>query len=271
MKNLFLIANFELVRLLSTRRGWVSIVAFALIWAVLLYYVIFRASRLLAQDGGSGMVSAGLEFLGMERLNTWVVPELAVYWFFGLLLMPFYCIVLTADQTASDRSRGTLRFLALRSTRWQIYFGRYLGQVLVLALFILASILTTLPVALYRDSGSVGDWLSLAPAVLVNLLIVLLPYTALMAVVSILAKSARQAMLYAIILWIVVWFLSGYLRNNFSQPGQISVLDYVMPGSQMPLLLKSVGWDALQYAYIPLVQTVVLLAIGWLIMRRRDL
>jgi len=268
VKNIFLIANFELVRLLSTRRGWVSIIAFALIWAVLLYYVIFRASRVIAQDGGTGLVTAGLEFMGMERLNSWVVPELAVYWFFGLTLLPFFCITLTADQTASDRSRGTLRFLALRSTRWQIFFGRYFGQLLVLALFVVVSVLTTLPVAMYRDASAVSDWLGLAPPVIVNLLIVLLPYVALMAVVSILAKSARQAMLYAIILWIVVWFVTGFLRERIPELG---VLDYIMPGSQIPLLYKSVGWDALEFAFIPIAQTLVLLVIGWLLMARRDL
>lgn len=268
VKNLFLIANYELVRLLSTRRGWVSIVAFALVWAVLLYYVIFRASRLMAQDGGSGVVSAGLDFFGMERLNSWSVPELAVYWFFGLTLLPFFCVVLTADQTASDRSRGTLRFLSLRSTRWQIFFGRYIGQLLLLALFIVTSVLTTLPVALYRDSGSMAEWLALAPAVMVNLLIVLLPYAALMAIASILAKSAFVAILYAIILWIVVWFISGYLHNNVPQ---LEALEHVLPGSQMLEQLKVVGWDAIQFAYLPLVQAAVLLAIGWLIMRRRHL
>ncbi len=268
VKNVFLIAKFELVRLLSTRRGLVSIVAFAMVWLVLLYYVIFRASRVLAQDGGSGLVSAVLDWLGMERLTAWAVPELAVYWFFGLMLLPLFCISLTADQTASDRSRGTLRYLVLRSTRWQIFFGRYLGQLLVLLLFILISIVTTLPVVLYRDAGGLPDWLALMPAILVNLMIVLLPYTALMALVSVLAKSARQATLYAIILWIAVWFISGLLMNYF--PG-LSFLDWVMPSSQIPLLLRSVGWDALQFAHIPILQSLLLLVAGWWLMQRRDL
>lgn len=268
MKNVFLIAKFELVRLLSTQRGWVSMVAFALVWLVLLYYVIFRASRVLAQDGGSGLVSAVLEWLGMDRLTSWAVPELAVYWFFGLMLLPLFCISLTADQTASDRSRGTLRYLVLRSTRWQLFFGRYIGQLLVLLLFIIASILTTLPVVLYRDAAALPDWLALTPSILVNLMIVLLPYVALMALVSVLAKSARQATLYAIILWIVVWFVSRFLMQQL--PG-LDFLNWVMPSSQLPVLLRTVGWDALQFAPIPVLQAVVLLFAGWMLMQRRDL
>ncbi len=268
MKNVFLIARYELVRLLSTRRGWVSIVAFALVWLMLLYYVIFQASRVLAQDGGTGLVSSVLDMLGMDRLTSWAVPELAVYWFFGLMLLPFFCITLTADQTASDRSRGTLRFLVLRSTRWQIFFGRYFGQMLVLLLFIVASLVTTLPVVFYRDAGALPDWLALVLPVLVNLMIVLLPYTALMALVSVLAKSARQATLYAIILWIVVWFASRMIMNQL--PG-LEFLNWAMPGSQIRALLTSVGWDALRLAHIPLIQTLVLLLLGWWLMQRRDL
>lgn len=262
------IARFELVRLLGSRRGWASLIAFVLVWAMLLYYVIFRASRLLAQDGGSGFVGALLQYLGMDQLTDWRVPELAVYWLLGLMLLPFFCITLTADQTASDRSRGTMRLLTLRATRLQIFFGRYLGQILLLLVFVGLSLLSTLPVTIYRDAGAVDDWLALALPVLLNLLIVLLPYVALMAVVSVLAKSARQATIYAIIIWIIAWFLLRYLLAYFPAA---TFLEWVMPGSQIKYLLRSVGWQAIQFVQIPLIQTVVLLVIGYLAMLRRDL
>lgn len=237
---------------------------------MLLYYVIFQASRLLAvqNTGSSSMASAVLEFLGMDQLTHWQVPELAVYWLLGLMLLPFFTVSLTADQTASDRSRGTLRFLSLRATRAQIFFGRYIGQLLLLLLFIGGSLLSTLPVALYRDAGAVPGWLSLAPAVVLNLMIVLAPYAALMGLVSALARSARQAMLFAIILWIVTWLVVRYLFAYFPQAG---FLDWTMPGSQIPYLLKVVGWEAMQFAWIPLLQTIVLLAAGFIVMQRQDL
>ena len=99
-------------------------------------------------------------------------------------------------------------------------------------------------------------------------MIVLLPYVALMALVSVLAKSARQATLYAIILWIVVWFVSRLLMQQL--PG-LDFLNWVMPSSQLPVLLRTVGWDALQFAPIPILQAVVLLFAGWMLMQRRDL
>lgn len=268
MLNIIHIARFEVFRLFGSRRGWVSLIGFALVWAMLLYYVIFRASRLLARDGGSSLVGAALEYLGMDQLTNWRVPELAVYWLLALILLPFFCIALTADQTASDRARGTLRFLSLRSTRWQIFFGRYCGQMLLLFLFVGLSLLSTLPVTLYRDGAAMGGWIELAPAVLLNLLIVLLPYAALMALVSAMAKSARQATIYAIILWVITWFLARYLQAYFPQ---LSFLDWVMPGSQIPGLIRVVGWDAINFALIPLLQTVVLLAAGLFTLQTRDL
>ena len=113
-----------------------------------------------------------------------------------------------------------------------------------------------------------GGWIELAPAVLLNLLIVLLPYAALMALVSAMAKSARQATIYAIILWVITWFLARYLQAYFPQ---LSFLDWVMPGSQIPGLIRVVGWDAINFALIPLLQTVVLLAAGLFTLQTRDL
>ena len=85
MLNIIHIARFEVFRLFGSRRGWVSLIGFALVWAMLLYYVIFRASRLLARDGGSSLAGAALEYLGMDQLTNWRVPELAVYWLLALI------------------------------------------------------------------------------------------------------------------------------------------------------------------------------------------
>ena len=268
MRQFLQIAYFELTRLFFTRRGWLAILACALVWGLLLYYAVYRAARLLAADQQTGLLSLLLSEIGWQDLARWSVPELAIYWFFGLSLLPFFCIVLTADQTASDRARGTLRYLHLRATRWQIYFGRFFGQMLVQLLFILVTLLSTLGVVMWRDPSLLQSWLELSPAIVVNLLIVVLPYTALMAMVSILAKSARQATTFAVILWIIAMLLIGYLGRQFPE---LSMLSQVLPGSQISQLMRVIGWDALALAWLPLLQTLVLLAVGAVVVRRIDL
>ena len=104
--------------------------------------------------------------------------------------------------------------------------------------------------------------------VFVNLLLVLMPYIALMALLSVIARSARQATLYAIVAWIVISIAIGVIQNRY---GPLPMLDWVLPGSQIGNLLRLDGWDTLSLAPIPLLHTAVLLFAGWLAMRRIDL
>jgi len=266
--SLLTIAQFELTRVLFTRRGLVSILAFALIWFVVLRYAIYPASQFLSDDGSNSLIGLVLGEINLGHLAGASVPELAVYWLFTLMLLPFFCITLTADQTASDRARGTLRFLHLRATRSNIFFGRFLGQMYVQILLILVTGLSTLGLSLYRDINLLGTGIEQLLVIAVNLVLVLLPYTALMAMVSILANSARQATVYAIILWIAFLMLIRFVRDFLPD---FTLLDWILPGSQITALAQLQQWDTLSLAPVPLIQTGVLLFVGWLITRRIDL
>jgi len=262
------IAQFELTRVLLTRRGMVSILAFALIWFVVLRYAIYPASRFLGGSGSNSLIGLLLGEINLGHLAEWSVPELSVYWLISLLLLPLFCIALTADQTASDRARGTLRFLHLRATRSAIFFGRFAGQMFIQWLLIVITGLSTFALALYRDPALLSTGIDHFVVIVVNLTIVLLPYTALMAMVSIASKSARQATVYAIILWIVFMLLIRYLQAKFPD---LVLLDWILPGSQIKSLVQLQSWDTLSLAPIPLIQCAILLFVGWLIMRRIDL
>lgn len=268
MKNTLSIAQSEIVRLFMTRRGWLSIAAFSLVWFVIVRFAIFPASRYLSGNADSAFLKLILGEINLDSLADWLIPELSVYWVFSLLFLPVFCVVLTADQLASDRARGTLRFLHLRATRAAIFFGRFLGQMLVQCLFIVITLATTMALAGYRDPTLLGSELERVLVITVNLLIVLLPYTALMALVSVLAKSGRQATLFAIVIWIALWLLLRYLSDWFPDA---PLLNWVMPGSQLFPLMKLQSWETMQLAPIPLIQTAVLLLVGWLFMRRVNL
>lgn len=262
------ITAFELVRLLMTRRGLVSIVAFLLVWLLIFRYAIWPASSFLRNNDGDQLLSWVLSKLDAGSLTTWAVPELGVYWFFALWLLPFYSLVVTADQTASDRARGTLRFLHLRATRTDIFFGRFLGQLLILFLFIALTLLSTLAVAVYRDAQTLTPGLQHCAQMLPQLMLVLLPFTALMALMSIVSKSARVALLYAIIAWIVLKILVSVLLHYVPTAVELA---WILPGSQLPYL-KSLGLQHQPVVYlVPLLQSAVLLVVGWLVVRRINL
>lgn len=267
MNSVFIIAQYELSRLFMTRRGLLSLLAFALVWFLILRYPIYSASQFFMADGLGGMLASFLNSSIINNLLSWQVPELAVFWVIALYLFPIFCVILTADQTASDRARGTLRLLHLRASRDGIFFGRFVGQLLILMMLIMLALVSTIVLVLLRDSSMLSSALHLSAIILVNLMLVLLPYTALMAWVSSMAKSARQATVYAVIIWIVCSILTGWLSRQF--PG-LSVLDMVLPGAQVQSLLQLSGWNTLSLAAIPVVQTIVLLFLGRMIMQRSD-
>jgi len=264
----FAIARDEVMRLPSTRRGLLSLAAFALIWLAIMLYALIPAANLVQSGQSSGLADIILKPLGLAVLSEWPAPSLALYWILGLYLFPFFTVMTAADQTASDRSRGTLRFFALRCSRLEIYLGRFLGQFIVQCLLVITTLVTVLVLIAINSPEMLAPSVERSPVILVNLALVLLPYTALMAWVSAMAKSARQATLFAIMAWIVVSILIWYVQRRF---GAIPVLEWVLPGSQVAYLRKLFDWQTLNYAFIPLVHTVVLLGIGAVMMHRRDL
>ncbi len=262
------LAQDEILRLLSTHRGLFSLLGFALIWAGVLNYGILPASAFFVGANESGLSELLLPRLGLSAWQAWPAPELAVYWVVSLYLLPLMALLTSADQTASDRSRGTLRYLVLRCSRLEIFFGRFLGQCVIMTLLILVTLGTVLMVIAGNSGEYLAASLGRAPVILVNLTLLVLPYIALMAWVSVMARSARQATLYAMVIWLSVSLLVSYLQARF---GPLALLDWVLPGSQVSQLLRLSDWQTLDYALIPILHTVVLLLIGGSLMWRRDL
>jgi ABC-type Na+ efflux pump permease subunit len=245
-----------------------SLLGFLLLWLAVLNYGILPAATLFAGGRESGVNDILLPSLGLSAWQQWPAPEMAVYWGICLYLLPFLAVLTAADQTASDRSRGTLRYLVLRCSRLHIFVGRFLGQCVISGMVILLTLASVLVIIAMTSTERLPEVLARSPVIMVNLMLVLLPYIALMALVSAMAKSARQATLYAVILWISVSLLVEYAQAKF---GSLAILDWVLPGSQVKQLLRLADWQMLNLAPIPIVHTVVLLSVGAWVMWRRDL
>jgi len=265
---ILLLAQDELLRLLSTKRGLIALFGFILIWLAILNFGILPAASLFVGASESGLLELVLSQFGSGKWDGWPSPELAVYWVTTLYLIPVFALISSADQTASDKSRGTLRYLLLRCSRLEIFIGRYLGQLVIMFLVVVVTLLSVLAIVAFYNPDNISAVLSKTPVVVVNLMLVLAPYVALMALVSVLARSARQATLYAIMLWVIVSLLVMYLRSKL---GELPILDWILPGSQISQLLRLSDWDTMSFAIIPVVHTLVFLSIGAILMWRRDL
>ncbi len=214
------------------------------------------------------MADSVFDSLGLGSVMLWSAPEFAVYWRVVLYLFPVLALVLTADQTASDRERGTLRFLALRASRDEIFFGRFIGFTINLLILILLTLLSIVIVLVWRDGSMQYDYLNSFFIISLNLWLVVMPFAALMALLSATVNSARQAILWAVLACILITGLLNALAKFWAP---LEVLSVLIPGVQLKPLAGLAQREVFSLAHIPLIQTVVLLAGGRYVMSRRAL
>ncbi|MCH1931855.1 ABC transporter permease [Shewanella sp. A25] len=267
-RNTLIIAVFECQKFLFNRRGIVALIAFALVWGMILLYPIKGATNLLVQPNFKDFIDSVLGSQALNKLFEWPVAEMAIFWCFALYLFPMFSIMIAADQFASDKTRGTLRFFTFRTSRDSLLLGRFLGQILLQSILILLTILAAIVLAMSREATLVLPAISSGLLVGVNLLIVILPFTAVMAVLSLCARSARQAMIWATILWTVLSFVQLFIGE---QSLLNTMFDWLMPGSQLSQMVNNTAAASLGYAIIPLIQTAVALLLGRVYLQRSQL
>ncbi|WP_076537495.1 ABC transporter permease subunit [Shewanella sp. UCD-KL21] len=268
IRQLWLIASYEVSKRFTNTKGIAALIAFSLIWAIILLYPVNSASSYLLEPATKDLIQ-GLYGPGtLDQLFNWSVAEFAVFWCMALYLFPFFSIFITADQFSSDKQRGSFRFLSLRVSRDSIFFGRFLGQMLIQSSLLLLTIIATLVMVISRDASLLGDALASGFAVFLSITIVLLPYTAVMAVLSWYANSARMASIYAVILWALSGIVIAIIN---SQLPAVSFISWFLPGSQLSLMINTQGLGSLIYAPIPIIQAIVILALGRIYMQRSAL
>ena len=265
VRQVLTIALFELRKLFLNTRGIIALVAFALVWGLILVYPIKSASEILLNPSFEDLVSAVFGPNTLSELFQWKVAELAVLWCTALYLFPLFSIVITADQFASDKTRGTFRFLSLRVSRNSLFFGRFVGQIIIQFLLVSITVMATIGLASIRDPSLFLTSLGSGSLITINFVIILLPYTAIMAILSLYANTARQATIYAVIFWALISIIIAVFHSQFPS---VNGLQWLLPGAQLSMMINTQGLGSLAYAPIPLIQTAVLLAIGSRYMQR---
>ncbi|MEZ9234646.1 MULTISPECIES: ABC transporter permease subunit [unclassified Shewanella] len=268
LRQTWLIASYEVSKRFTNTKGIAALIAFSLLWTIILLYPVQSASVYMLEPGFKELVQHIYGPDALNQLFSWKVAEFAVFWCIALYVFPMFSIFISADQFSSDKQRGSFRFLSLRVSRDSIFFGRFLGQMLIQSCLLLLTILATIVLILSRDTGLFMDALVSAVSVFINVFIALLPYTAVMAVLSWYASSARQASIYAIILGLVSFILIAIIN---SQLPALSFLSWALPGSQLSLMIDTQGLQSLMYAPIPLIQAVAILIAGRIYMQRSAL
>lgn len=266
--SLWLIAQQELLKSFANPRGLFVTAVFTVIWILILLYPIRISAEAMTSPDSASLFMVVLSFLGLETLQDWLLSEFAIYWVVALYLFPTFSLVSAADQMISDRNRGGLRFLTLRCSRGQLFFGRFVGQILIQSVLICITLVITYSLFLFNNSQYWLEGLSLLPLFFFHILLVTAPFVALMSLLSITVDSVRMSTLIAF----MILALGGLLINYFaSYLPFLAMLEFWIPGGQIYSMAQShptIAWGALAH---PLMQTFGFLLLGYAIFKRQEI
>lgn len=261
------LVTFELLRLFTTKRGLLALSAFATIWFIILYYFVGSASSMVISPSFESMASQLFGALGLTALLDWPVAEYAIYWLVAVYFFPSFALLVCSDQFCSDKHRGTLRFITLRTTRAELVLGRYLGQLLIIAILILLTSIATTILASVRDVTLLSASLQIGAKLSLELLIVVMPFIALMSLLNNLVNSARLAIVAATLFFALGPLVLAFIQYQF---GQVFYLNWLFPGEQISSILSQNNMAISQYL-LPLIQTALLLITSHFLMKRASL
>lgn len=262
----WLIARQELLASFASKRGFFVSSVFVMVWIWLLFYPIRISAEAINNPVGNSAILGGLNLLGLEPLKDWLLAEFAVYWAVALYLFPAFSLFMAADQMISERKRGGLRFLTLRCSRGQIFFGRFLGHMLIQAGLLVITLGITYVLLITNNSQYWLEGLQILPLLLLNLIVVTSPFVALMSLLSVLMNSVRMASLVALI----VLMTSGLMINLLAlYIPFLSILNYWIPGMQVEQMAQLTPSMALLSLWVPILQSISFLALGYGLFKRQ--
>ncbi|MFQ3171096.1 MAG: ABC-type transport system involved in multi-copper enzyme maturation permease subunit [Oleispira sp.] len=266
LRSTWLMAQQELQASFASKRGLFVSIIFILIWTLLLFYPIRYAAEALHSPETNSLMLSALAMIGLDPLKDWKLAEFAIYWIVALFLFPASSLLMATDQLITERNRGGLRFLTLRCGRGQIFFGRFIGHLLIQTCLIVMTLVITYLLLLFNDTQRWLEGLMIMPLLLLNLVLVVCPFIALMSLLSVLMNSVRMASFMAVII-----LLMGGLMVNLaaSYLPFLTLLNDWIPGAQVAEMAQLSPTAALLTLWNPAMQTLGFLVVGYGLFKRQ--
>ncbi|MEW6996183.1 ABC transporter permease subunit [Colwelliaceae bacterium BS250] len=267
LSRMWCLAKFELIRLFFTKSGLLSLAVFSTIWFGILYYLVASAVDIMYNSEFKSLAQSLFGGFGLSELFNWPVAELAVFWLVALYSFPFFALIISSDQTCADRDRGTLRFISLRATRLEIIFGRFLGQVIIIAILIALTLLATLIMAGFRDLSLLTNGVAIASNLFFELIIIVLPFIALMTFFNSFTKSSRAALGLCTLFFGVLPLIISLIAYQLPA---LAALQYIFPGYQISNVVNAAD-IGITDRLLPIAQMIAYLSVAQLVMKRSSL
>ncbi|TLU61350.1 hypothetical protein FE810_15170 [Thalassotalea litorea] len=194
-------------RVFVTGSGRLTLLTFFGAWVLLFHYPIRTAVDLIANSSDAAVIRSVLGDFGFKQLLQWPVAELSVFWFAAMLLLPFTCVLLSSDQFASDRQRGTIKFYLLRTRRSEFILGRFIGYASFFTMLLMGLVLITLIYSNWRDPELFQLGLYQGMNTFFFLVVWMLPFMALTNFLNVLMPTGKKVILVLMLMYIVLPFI----------------------------------------------------------------
>ena len=264
--NRILVLMFYDVRLSVFRiKGLLFLLPYCLFW----YWVL----KLLFNSGNEALTSvqsiALLSWLyHHEVANTLLIqhpPILSLFYLITLATLPAFAMLAGHNQLAGDAGKQTFRYYLTRTTRLEIFTGRFLGFYILLGFASILTNIITIIISLANDQYSLNETVNYAFQIQVCILLYILPFAAYVIAISALMSSALSSLLMCLVTYVFLLMAGSAIQMDNAI--QISLV----PGVIRELLVGLRPQDLWYAVTGALFYTCIYLVLGWTIFKRRNL
>jgi len=259
----------DLYYALKSARGLLFLVFFGVFWFWLLWKLSSGNAQYLANPEASFFLSYFIDPKVAQTLFVNRAPTLSAFFYLALSTVPMFVLFAASDQTANDIGSKYLRFLTPRCNRIEIFIGRFIGAVILVAIAYVAISIVAAFISISVDKNSTAMVLRDLPLIMVSLVIYTIPFVALMSLCSVIVGSAGLSALVGISIYILVLVVAAII--NFKMPIASEFISYAIPNGAKSLYLQ-LSWGTLIQAAITVpVYVAVYGFFGWLLFTKRDI
>jgi ABC-type transport system involved in multi-copper enzyme maturation permease subunit len=251
---------------LSSPRGLLFLIFFALLWGWAFYQLAGGAAENLGK-GQDSLLIAWLFDMQVLHLIQERPPTLAAYFVVATMLTPLFAMLGSCDQTATDLGTRHIRFLIPRVGRAEIFIARFIGAaILVTCAQLLAGVGATI-VTLVASTGDSAEIIRFGAQVTAILIIYSLPFVALMSFVSAAMASVGLALLVG---------LGGYVLLAIALSAipltgtAATIVPLLLPSGLKRYFHQTELGPALAAAGACFIYVAGYAGLGWQVFRKRD-
>jgi hypothetical protein len=254
---------------LKSARGLLFLVFFGVFWFWWLWKLSGGWAQMLANPDAGMVLSFIFDPKVAQSLFVNRAPTLSAFFLLAISTVPMFVLFAASDQTANDIGSKYLRFLTPRCNRIEIYIGRFIGAVILVAMAYTVITLCAAVISIMVDKDAFAGVLMDTPLVIVTLILYTIPFVALMSLCSVIVGSAGLSALVGISIYVTVLVIISVI--GIKLPDFANAVSYLIPNATKSQFLQLSWSSTLAGAFAIPFYVAAYGYLGWMIFSKRDI